>query len=51
MGSNHVVVQDPERIVKAYRRIVDEVIDAPKTPPLWDGCAAERIVEILVEGL
>ncbi|MEE9607513.1 MAG: UDP-N-acetylglucosamine 2-epimerase (non-hydrolyzing) [Myxococcota bacterium] len=51
MGSNHVVGQDPERIVKAYRRIVDEGIAAPKTPPLWDGCAAERIVEILVEAL
>ena len=51
MGSNRVVGHDPERIVAAYRQIVDEGVGAPKTPPLWDGRAAERIVEVLVEAL
>ncbi len=51
MGSNRVVGHDPERIVAAYRQIVDGGVGAPKTPPLWDGRAAERIVEVLVEAL
>ena len=51
MGSNRVVGQDPERIIAAYRQVVDEGVGALKTPPLWDGHAAERIVEVLVEAL
>ena len=43
--------QDPERIIAAYRQVVDEGVGALKTPPLWDGRAAERIVEVLVEAL
>jgi UDP-N-acetylglucosamine 2-epimerase (non-hydrolysing) len=51
MGSNRLVGQDPERIVAAYRQVVEQGVGALKTPPLWDGRAAERIVEVLVEAL
>ena len=51
MGTNQIVGQDPERIVAAYRRVVDGGMASGRIPPLWDGCAAERIVEILVGAL
>jgi UDP-N-acetylglucosamine 2-epimerase (non-hydrolysing) len=51
MGSNHVVGQDPEQIVAAYRKVLDEGTRSLRTPPLWDGRAAERIVEVLVGAL
>jgi UDP-N-acetylglucosamine 2-epimerase (non-hydrolysing) len=51
VGSNRIVGTDTGRIVEAFR----EVMAAPKTPgrvpPLWDGRAAERIVEILLRSL
>jgi UDP-N-acetylglucosamine 2-epimerase (non-hydrolysing) len=55
MGTNRLVGQDPERIVAAYRDVVGEVVEMDlgeaRVPPLWDGRAADRIVEILVRAL
>ena len=45
-GTNRVVGSDPERIVTAWREI--NAFQRPDTrPPLWDGCAARRIVDVL----
>lgn len=51
IGSNHVVGTETGRIIKAYRHAVDEGWREPQIPPFWDGCAAERIVNILSERL
>ena len=51
MGTNQIVGQDPERIVSAYRSVLDGGMASGRIPPLWDGRAAERIVEVLVEAL
>jgi UDP-N-acetylglucosamine 2-epimerase (non-hydrolysing) len=47
VGSNRLVGSDPARIVAAYREIAAGGAANSGTPPLWDGCAAERIVEVL----
>ena len=48
-GSNQVVGRDPEKIIAGYRQIMSRKNLNVKTPPLWDGHAAERIVKILAE--
>jgi UDP-N-acetylglucosamine 2-epimerase (non-hydrolysing) len=50
-GGNQVVGSDPERILGAYRKIVQGKAGGGATPPLWDGGAARRIVEILERAL
>jgi len=49
IGSNQVVGTNPDEIVWAYRRAIDDNWREPQIPPLWDGHAAERIVKILLE--
>lgn len=46
-GWNQIVGRDPDRITAAYRRVSANPKGSGKTPPLWDGHAAERIVKIL----
>jgi UDP-N-acetylglucosamine 2-epimerase (non-hydrolysing) len=50
-GGNQVVGSDPGRILAAYRKIVDGQTGSGAIPPLWDGRAAGRIVEILERAL
>jgi len=45
IGSNQIVGTDPERIVGAYREATSGRRPEPKIPPMWDGKAAQRIVE------
>jgi UDP-N-acetylglucosamine 2-epimerase (non-hydrolysing) len=45
-GTNRLVGTDPGRIVGAWRSL-SASSPMPMTPPLWDGRAAERIVEVL----
>ena len=49
IGSNQIVGTDPERIVIAYRKIINGDWREPRIPKLWDGRAAERIVDIISE--
>ena len=49
VGSNQLVGVDPQVILEAYQRIRDGKLPEPRIPELWDGCAAERIVNILLE--
>ncbi len=44
-GTNRIVGSDPERIVAAWRAIDGRPRSATR-PPLWDGCAARRIVDV-----
>ena len=39
---------DSKRIVDEVRRILDGKVKLGKCPQLWDGHAAERIIEVLV---
>ena len=45
MGTNLLVGTDTTRIVAAYREALARDTDAAQVPPLWDGGAAERIVD------
>ncbi len=47
-GTNQVVGTDPARIISAARAILAGQTKAGRIPPLWDGRAAERIVEVLL---
>ena len=47
-GSNQVVGTDPETIIAAARTILASRRQTSSIPPLWDGHAAKRIVEILL---
>ena len=46
-GTNRLVGTSPEVIVSAVDDIMAGDRKAGRRPPLWDGCAAERIVNIL----
>ncbi|MGC8960049.1 MAG: UDP-N-acetylglucosamine 2-epimerase [Chloroflexia bacterium] len=50
-GTNTLVGTDPARIVAEVRRILEGESKAGRTPELWDGHAAERIVAVLRERL
>jgi UDP-N-acetylglucosamine 2-epimerase (non-hydrolysing) len=47
VGSNRLVGSDPSKIIAAYREIITGTAANSEIPPLWDGHAAERIVEVL----
>lgn len=48
-GSNELVGSDPARILAAARRILAGQGKVGRTPELWDGQAAKRIVAVLRE--
>jgi UDP-N-acetylglucosamine 2-epimerase (non-hydrolysing) len=48
-GTNHIVGQDFEKIKTRAREILDGKSKKGERPELWDGHAAERIVEILLK--
>ena len=50
-GTNQLVGTDPAKIVAAVRGILAGQAKPGRIPPLWDGRAAERIVEILLREL
>ena len=51
LGTNRVVGTDPERIVAEAEEALtkDRQKEPPRVPPLWDGRAAERILDALLE--
>jgi len=49
MGTNQVVGTDTQRIIRAYRDAMSQGCSTARTPPFWDGHAAERIAGILLE--
>ena len=48
-GTNEVIGIDSERLVLESKKILNGTFKKGKRPDLWDGKAAERIVDILVE--
>jgi UDP-N-acetylglucosamine 2-epimerase (non-hydrolysing) len=50
-GTNLLIGTDPIRIITAAQDVLDGKGKAGRLPPLWDGHAAERIVEILLRTL
>ena len=46
-GTNRIVGNDPERIVSEASAVLNGKGKAGRTPELWDGKAAKRIVRIL----
>ncbi|MEP6878793.1 MAG: UDP-N-acetylglucosamine 2-epimerase, partial [Nitrosospira sp.] len=50
-GSNVVVGTDPARIIAETRKVLRGEGKRGRRPYLWDGKAAERIVEILATKL
>ena len=50
-GSNILAGTTTDRIIAAYRKTIGNSNREIKTPPLWDGHAAERIVKVLLEKL
>jgi UDP-N-acetylglucosamine 2-epimerase (non-hydrolysing) len=48
-GTNQVVGTDPQRIVEAARRVLGNAAPVLSRPALWDGKAAQRIVEVLAK--
>jgi UDP-N-acetylglucosamine 2-epimerase (non-hydrolysing) len=51
VGCNQLVGSDPARILAAFRRVMASETFTCGTPEKWDGHAAERIADILVERL
>ncbi|MBI9017240.1 MAG: UDP-N-acetylglucosamine 2-epimerase (non-hydrolyzing) [Phycisphaerae bacterium] len=49
IGSNQIVGTETQDILDAYSRLKDGTFRQSQIPPLWDGNAAERIVEIMAE--
>jgi UDP-N-acetylglucosamine 2-epimerase (non-hydrolysing) len=47
LGTNRLVGEDPEAILPALRASLATPAGAPPRIPLWDGHAAERLVQIL----
>ena len=49
-GTNRVVGLDPEAIYRAWRLAAEGRWPAGELPEQWDGKAAERIVDVLLQG-
>ncbi len=47
-GTNRLIGIDPDRIVPEIERILQGDVPQGRIPALWDGKAAERIVEVLL---
>jgi UDP-N-acetylglucosamine 2-epimerase (non-hydrolysing) len=48
IGSSYIVGSDPQKILEVFSQVMCGRARSPQIPPLWDGKAAQRIVEILV---
>jgi UDP-N-acetylglucosamine 2-epimerase (non-hydrolysing) len=50
-GTNVLVGNSPYRIMTAISKVMNGACSKGRIPDLWDGKAAERIVEILVNSM
>ncbi len=48
-GSNQIVGVRTERIIEAFERVMAGDSGGGQVPPLWDGHAAERIAQVLLD--
>ena len=49
IGSNQIVGTETQKILKAYRNAISGNWRIPQIPPLWDGKAAQRIVQTMLD--
>jgi UDP-N-acetylglucosamine 2-epimerase (non-hydrolysing) len=49
IGTNYLVGTDPEAILSATREILSGKGKKGTVPPLWDGRAADRIIDVLMQ--
>ncbi|MGC1631703.1 MAG: UDP-N-acetylglucosamine 2-epimerase (non-hydrolyzing) [Gelidibacter sp.] len=49
IGTNVLVGNDPEKITNAFKNLLSETWKKGNSPELWDGHAAERIINHLVD--
>ncbi len=47
LGTNRLTGTDPDRILKAFNEVLEGRWKTGSVPPLWDGHAAERMVDYL----
>jgi UDP-N-acetylglucosamine 2-epimerase (non-hydrolysing) len=50
VGTNLLIGRDTARLCTEVRRILDGEAKRGHIPPLWDGNAAQRIVDIVAAG-
>jgi UDP-N-acetylglucosamine 2-epimerase (non-hydrolysing) len=50
-GTNRAIGTQPDVILKEVRRVLLRPMPAATSPPLWDGGAAARIVEVIERAL
>lgn len=50
-GTNQLVPADQEVVLRRMASVLADGIPAHRVPPLWDGRAAERIAEVLVDSM
>lgn len=50
-GTNRLVGNDPQAILRAAGEVLDRPMSPTPPPELWDGKAARRIVDVLIEQL
>ena len=48
-GTNVLTGSDPDSIIRAFLQVLQGVEQPPSPPPLWDGNAARRIVDVLAQ--
>ena len=51
IGTNKLVGTDPKKLIEPIQHIFEGNWPKGKTPPLWDGNAAERIVKIIEDSI
>jgi len=51
LGTNFLVGTQPERILSTVFGILDGKAKRGLIPPLWDGCASERILNVLLSSI
>ena len=48
IGTNRLVGNDPQRIIEGFEEVMNGGWKKGEVPPMWDGKAAERIVDVLL---
>ena len=51
LGTNTIVGTDSSRILSAYKNVFANDYSSAPPPPLWDGKAADRIVNVVITGI